>query len=192
MGWFGNKDLGYEVYRPNRDAKYKIVTNEKYGCATSWVSVFKTRRKQEAIELTNALNRMDPSERGNHKDLETKHYNFVWDKSMYRIKTANYTAFAGEDVSASLLEIIHRKNRTIKKLKSECINAEYEVEKYKMMLFDLYDKMTEKSENDKYWEIFNLLYPKGSKDAHDKLDTQKTLENIEQKLRNRIHNSGGF
>lgn len=192
MGWFGNKDLGYEVYRPNRDAKYKIAINEQYVCATSWVSVFKTRRKQEAIELANALNRMDPSERGNHKDLETKHYTFVWDKSMYIVKAANYTAFTGEDVSASLLEIIHRKNRMIKKLKSECINAEYEVEKYKMMLFDLYDKMTEKSENDRYWEIFNLLYPKGSKDAHDKLDTQKTLDNIEQKLRNKIHNGGGF
>lgn len=33
---------------------------------------------------------------------------------------------------------------------------------------------------------------KGSKDAHDKLDTQKTLDNIEQKLRNKIHSSGGF
>lgn len=187
MGWFGNKDLGYEVYRPNRDAKYKIVTNEKYGCATEWVPVFKTRRKQEAIELTAALNRLDPSERGNHKDLETKHYTFIWDESRYRVKTADYTSFVGESVSASLLEIIHRKNWMIKKLKSECINANYEVEKYKMMLFDLYEKMNEKSENDKYWEIFNFLYPKDSEDVHDKLGTRKTLDNVEQKLRSKIH-----
>lgn len=192
MSWFGNKDLGYEVYRPNRDAKYKIVTNEQYGCATEWFPVFKTRRKQEAIELTNALNRMDPSERGNRKDVKTKHYLFVWDRSMYKVKTVDYTSFVGESVPASLLEIIHRKNRMIKKLKSECITAKYEVEKYKAMLFDLYDKMTGKSENEKYWEIFNLLYPKGSKDVHDKLDTQKTLDDIEQKLRNKIHNGGGF
>lgn len=189
MSWFGNKDLGYEVYRPNRDAKYKIVTNEQYGCATEWFPIFKTRCKQEAIELTNALNRMDPSERGNHKDLETKHYIFVWDRSMYKVKAADYTFFAEEDVSAGLIEIIHRKNRKIEKLKSECISAKYEVEKYKTMLFDLYDKMTEKSENSKYWEIFNLLYPEGSKDVHEKLDTQKTLDDIEQKLRNKIHSN---
>lgn len=189
MGWFGNKDLGYEVYKPYKEKKYKLVTNETYGCATEWVPVFKTRRKQEAIELTSALNSMDSSEWNKYRDIETKHYNFTWNGSRWEINVADYTSFVGEDVSASLLEIIHRKNRIIKKLKSECIGAKYEAEKYKMMLFDLYDKMTEKSENDKYWEIFNLLYPKGSEDAHDKLGTQKTLENIEQKLRNKIRSN---
>lgn len=192
MGWFGNKDLGYEVYRPYKTNKYKIVTNEKYGCATEWVPVFKTRRKQEAIELTNALNNMDHLEWDKHRDIETKHYTFTWNGSRWEIKVADYTSFVGEDVSAGLLEIIYRKNQLIKKLKSKCVGAEYEAEKYKMMLFDLYDKMNEKSENDKYWEIYNLLYPKGTEDTHDKLSTQKTLDNIKQKLRDSIHNDAGF
>lgn len=186
MGWFGNKDLGYEVYRPYKDKKYKIVTNETFGCATEWVPVFETRRKQEAIELTNALNNMNPLEWDKHKDIETKHYVFIWNVNGYEIKVADYTSF--QDMAAGLIEIIHRKNRKIEKLKSECIGAKYEVEKYKTMLFDLYDKMNEKSENDKYWEIFNLLYPKESKDVHDKLGTQKTLDTIKQKLRDSIHN----
>ncbi len=188
MGWFGNKDLGYEVYRPYKGNKYLLVTNEAYGCATEWIPVFTTRRKQEAIELTNALNSMDPLEWDKHRDIETKHYTFAWNGSRWEIKVADYTSFVGEDVSAGLLEIIHRKNQLIKKLKHECINAKYEVEKYKKMLFDLYDKMNEKSENDKYWEIFNLLYPKDSKDVHEELDTQKTLDTVKQKLRDSIHN----
>lgn len=186
MGWFGNKDLGYEVYRPYQGKKYKLVTNEKYGCATEWVPVFKTRHKQEAIELTAALNRMSPLEQDKHDTVETEHYIFVWDRSMYKVSIVDHTFF--QDASTGLIEIIHRKNRKIEKLKSECINAEYEAEKYKKMLFDLYDRMLEKTENDKYWEIFNLLYPKGSEDVHDELDTQKTLDNIKQKLRDKIHN----
>lgn len=173
MSWFGNKDLGYEVYKPGGDVKYKIDTNEQYGCATTWVPVFKTRRKQEAIELTIALNSMDSLKWNKDDIIETKHYTFAWNGSGWEIITANYATFARGNIPASLLEIIHRKNRTIKKLKAECITTKYEVEKYKMMLFDLYDKMTAKSENSKYWEIFNLLYPKGSKDVHDKLETQK-------------------
>lgn len=192
MGWFGNKDLGYEVYRPYKGKKYMLVTNGAYGCATEWVPVFKTRRKQEAIELTNALNSMDSLEWDKHRDIETKHYTFTWNGCRWEIKVADYTSFVGEDVSAGLLEIIHRKNQLIKKLKSKCVGAEYEAEKYKMMLFDLYDKMNEKSENDKYWEIYNLLYPKGTEDAHDKLSTQKTLSSIGQKLRDSIHNDVGF
>lgn len=188
MGWFGNKDLGYEVYRPYKGEKYILVTNRAYGCATEWVPVFETRRKQEAIELTAALNSMDPLEWDKHKDIETKHYVFIWNGYRWEIKVADYTSFVGEDVSAGLLEIIHRKNQLIKKLKHKCIGAEYEAEKYKMMLFDLYDKMNEKSENDKYWEIYNFLYPKGTEDAHDKLSTQKTLNSIGQKLRDSIHN----
>ena len=168
MGWFGNKDLGYEVYRPYKADKYKIVTNEEFGCATDWVPVFKTRRKQEAIELTTALNRMNPLEWDKHRDVETKHY-------------------SKGDVVAGLIEIIHRKNQKIKKLKAEYIGAEYEAEKYKTMLFDLYEKMNEKSENDKYWEIYNFLYPKGSENIHDKLSTQKTLDAIKQKLRDSAH-----
>lgn len=192
MGWFGNKDLGYEVYRPYQGKKYILVTNEKYGCATEWVPVFKTRRKQEAIELTAALNSRDPLERDKHRDIITKHYVFIWNGSRWEIKIADYTSFVGEDKSAGLLEIIHRKNQKIEKLKLECIGAKYEAVKYKTMLFDLYEKMHEKSESDKYWEIYNFLYPDGLKDVHKELVDQKTLDNIKQRLRNAIHNEGGF
>lgn len=187
MGWFGNKDLGYEVYRPYKADKYKIVTNEEFGCATDWVPVFKTRRKQEAIELTTALNRMNPLEWDKHRDVETKHYIFTWNGCEWEVKVADYTFFCKGDVVAGLIEIIHRKNQKIKKLKAEYIGAEYEAEKYKTMLFDLYEKMNEKSENDKYWEIYNFLYPKGSENIHDKLSTQKTLDAIKQKLRDSAH-----
>ena len=63
-------------------------------------------------------------------------------------------------------------------------DIEAEVEKYKTMLFDLYDKMNEKSENDKYWEIFQFLYKDdGVKDVHSKLDSVDTLGKIKKSLR---------
>ena len=181
MSWFGNKDLGYEVAKSC--GKYTIYTNEKFGCATEWVPIFKTRRWQEAIELTNALNNMDPEDLKYHRDILTKHYEFYWNGSGYEIKVADYTLFVGEDIAAGLLEIIHRKNVKIAKLKKSYISAKYEAEKYKTMLFDLYEKMNEKTESDKYWEIFRYLYP-GDVDVFHKLDSKETLKNIEKSLRN--------
>lgn len=188
MGWFGNKDLGYEVYRPYKGNKYEIVTNETYGCATEWVPVLKTRHKQEAIELTIALNKMDPLEWDKHRDIETKHYTFTWNGNRWKVKLTDYTFFTNVDAISGLLEIIHRKNQMIKKLKSVYIDAKFETEKYKTMLFDLYDKMNEKSENAKYWEIYNHLYPVGVKNVHDKLSAKKTLNAIKRYLKDIVHN----
>lgn len=187
MGWFGNKDLGYEVYRPYKGGKYKIVTNKNFGCATEWVPVFKTSRKQQAIELTAALNRRGPLEWDKHEDIVTKHYVFTWNGSRWNAKVIDYSSFVGEDAVEGLLEIIHRKNEKIAKLKHEYVSAKYDAEKYKTMLFDLYDKMTEKPENDKFWEIMNLLYQDKPEDVHGKLKAKKVYDTYRKIIRGLLH-----
>lgn len=186
MSWFGNKDLGYEVYRP-KGGKYKIFTNKCFGCATEWVPVFKTSRKQKAIELTAALNRMSQLELDKHEDILTKHYVFTWNGSRWNAKVVDYTSFVGEDVAEGLLEIIHRKNEKIAKLKHEYVSAKYEAEKYKTMLFDLYDKMTKKPETDKFWEITNFLYKDEPEDVHDKLKAKKVYDTYRKIIRGLLH-----
>lgn len=182
MSWFGNKDLGYEVAKAGN--KYIIYINPNFGCATEWVPVLKTRRKQEAIELKTALNNMDPADLSKHEDIVTKHYTFAWNGSRWNAKVIDYSHFIGEDAVGGLLEIIHRKNVKIAALKGDYVSAKYEVEKYKTMLFDLYDKMNEKTDNDKYWEIFNFLYSDdGVRDVHSKLDSADTLGKIRKSLR---------
>ena len=184
MGWFGNKDLGYEVAKSGN--KYIIYINPNFGCATEWVPVLKTRRKQEAIELKTALNRLGPDELRMHEEILTKHYIFAWNGSRWTAKVIDYSAFIGEDAVEGLFEIIHRKNQKIAALKSDYVSAKYEVEKYKTMLFDLYDKMNEKTDKDKYREIFNFLYSEdGVRDVHSKLDSVDTLGKIKKSLRRR-------
>ena len=183
MSWFGNKDLGYEVTKSG--SKYKIYINEHYGCATEWVAVFKTRRMQEAIELRNALNEIEAQAfHSKPTEIKTKHYKFKNDHGRWELIEIDYSKYVGEDFIEGFIEIIRRKNRRIAALKSDYVSAKYEAEKYKTMLFDLYDKMNEKSENDKYWEIFQFLYKDdGVKDVHSKLDSVDTLGKIKKSLR---------
>ncbi len=183
LNWFGNKDLGYEVAKAG--SKYTIYINDHYGCATEWVAVFKTRRMQEAIELRNRLNEASAAGWENWPaEIKTKHYKFRNDHNYWKLVEIDYSKYVGEDFIEGFIEIIRRKNRRIAELKHAYINAMYKVEEYKTMLFDLYDKMNEKTENDKYWEIFHLLYQDdGVKDVHSKLDSVDTLGKIKKSLR---------
>lgn len=141
--------------------KYKVVENDTYGCCWEVPPLFQNRHKQVCIELCNFINSHDYSAGNWPTHIETEHFIFDGKQSgcsLYYEITAK-DSFA-ELAALGLVEILHRKNSLIKKLKREFLDARYDAIKYKKMLFDYHAKMNAKMDYEIEREIEETIYGK--------------------------------
>lgn len=160
--------------------KYHVVDNEHYGCSWETPPRFEHRHKQVCIEFCNWLNAHGGTKAKPPKEFETKHYIFTnkFEHSEYYEVTP--MVGKGNIIPSpwALIEIIHRKNKRIKELKNDLHSARYDVLKAKQILFDYYNRVNEKNEDDLMQEIMKETY--GSTSLPDNLHHKIFEESIKK------------
>lgn len=165
----GHSKVGYYVVKGSQAASlkaYDIITTDCYMCATEYRPVYQTRRKQEAIELCNELNKIK-SNRGylafNKNDyIRSKHYRFtfgghLWEKDEHVFGFISDDCTRANNLINNLIEVIHRKNAEIKKLKRDLYYMESDYLQYKIIAEAYYEKTHHLNENQKFWEMLEDL-----------------------------------
>lgn len=136
-----NKDIRQNVYEVK-------TLKDSWDFATDWHPVFRTKRKQEAIELCGALNINEKSDLCVEK-IDTKNYTFVRD-GYGKWKLESYKQ---DTLTKNLVEIIHRRDEEIEELKRKLHEQNFEVIRYQIIAKKLYDKIHVIPEIDLYWEL---------------------------------------
>lgn len=157
----GHANWEYIIHtNENSESHYEVRTLKNvWDFATDWHPVFWSKRKQEAIELCNALNRIEKVNMCNasHRvydsrridKIDTKNYTFVRD-GFGKWKAESYKQ---DSIVKNFIEIIHRRDEEIEELKRKLHDQNFEVIKYQIIAKKLYDKFHAIPETDLYWEL---------------------------------------
>lgn len=139
---------------------YEVKTlKDTWDFATDWKPVYRSKRKQEVIELCNALNRLEKANLCNASHqvynsrridkIDTKRYTFVRD-GYGKWKLESYKQ---DTPTKNLIEVIHRRDEKIEDLERKLHEQNFEVIRYQIIAKKLYDKLHAIPETDLYWTL---------------------------------------
>lgn len=152
----GHANWEYIIHAAKDSKKdiYEVRTlKDSWDFATDWHPYFRTKRKQEAIELCRAMNRISKADycgASRRVDkIETKNYTFVRD-GYGKWKLESYKQ---DTLTKNLIEVIHRRDEEIADLERKLHEQNFEVIRYQIIAKKLYDKIHAIPEIDLYWEL---------------------------------------